>query len=278
MKLRQTELYRLVSLGSNLIPRFWLSNQQAYNARQVVREYASAAYLHPPEQTILSLVAGSIKNGKMLDIGVGGGRTTLHFAPLVEEYIGIDFAEKMIEACRQRFRPSPSNVSFKVGDAKDLSAFRSGYFDLILASFNCIDYSASHADRLKTLQEMRRVCRKGGLVCFSAHNLLYDGLFRIKFDRNPFRTASSVYRYLWMLALNGGGKRFAGRDYAWIRDEAHAFSLKTYYIHPLKQVEQLKGLGFEAIRIFRLDGREVTAGSELVAVRDGWLYYLCTVE
>jgi ubiquinone/menaquinone biosynthesis C-methylase UbiE len=258
------------------MPRFWISNQAAYNAKQVVEEYACATYLHPPEQTILNLVAGSIKNGKMLDVGVGGGRTTLHFAPLVEEYIGIDYAERMIEACQRRFRPVPPNVSFRIGEAKDLSAFRSGYFDFVLASFNCIDYSASHDDRLKALQEMRRVCRKGGLVCFSTHNLLYGDLFKIRFDKNPFRAASAIYQYLWLLILNAGRKRFASRDYAWIRDEAHAFSLKTYYIKPLKQVEQLEELGFEDVRIFRLDGSEVAAGSDLGTLRDGWLYYLCT--
>ncbi|MBV8898756.1 MAG: class I SAM-dependent methyltransferase [Verrucomicrobia bacterium] len=279
MKLRQLGPDCVVSYLSGLIPRFWTSsNRQAYNARQVVREYASATYLQPPERTILDLVAGFMKNGKMLDIGVGGGRTTLHFAPLAKEYIGIDYAEKMIEACHRRFRPLPPNVSFKVGDANDLSAFRSGYFDFVLASFNCIDYSASHDDRFKTLQEMRRVCRKGGLVCFSTHNLLYGDLFKIRLDKNPFHAVTAVYRYLWLMVLNGGRKRFANRDYAWIRDEAHAFSLKTYYITPLKQLEQLKELGFEGVRIFRLDGCEVVAGSDLRALRDGWLYYLCTVR
>jgi ubiquinone/menaquinone biosynthesis C-methylase UbiE len=277
MKSRQPGPYRMVSYLNGLIPRFWISNQEAYNARQVVQEYASATYLHPPEQTILNLVAGFIKNGKMLDIGVGGGRTTLHFAPLVEEYIAIDYAEKMIEACHQRFRPVPPNVSFRIGEAKDLSAFRSGYFDFVMASFNCIDYSASHDDRLKTLQEMRRVCRKGGLVCFSTHNLLYGDLFKIRLDKNPFRAASAIYQYLWLLVLNGDRKRPADRDYAWIRDEAHAFSLKTYYIRPLKQVEQLKEVGFEDVRIFGLDGREIAAGSDLRALKDAWLYYLCTV-
>ena len=261
-----------------LIPRFWLSNREAYNARHVVEEYASANYLHPPEQTILNLAAEVIKNGKMLDIGVGGGRTTLHFAPLVQEYLGIDYAGNMIKACWQRFHPLPPNVSFKVGEAKDLSAFRSGYFDFVLASFNCIDYSASHDERLKTLQEMKRVCRKGGLVSFSTHNLLYGDLFKIRLDKNPSRAASAFYQFLWLRILNGDRARHTKGDYAWIRDEAHAFSLRTYYIKPCKQVEQLEALGFENIRIFRLDGCEVAAGSDLSRLRDGWLYYLATVK
>lgn len=278
MKLRPTGVYRLPSRLDRLIPRIRISNQEAYNARPVVEEYASANYLHPPERTILNLVAEVIQNGKMLDIGVGGGRTTLHFAPVVQEYLGIDYAENMIQACWQRFHPLPPNVSFKVGDAKDLSAFRSGYFDFVLASFNCIDYSISHDERLKTLQEMKRVCRKGGLVSFSAHNLLYGDLFKIRLDKNLSRAASAFYQYLWLRILNGDPTRLTQGDYAWIRDEAHAFSLTTYYIKPRKQVEQLEALGFENIRIFRLDGREVATGSDLSTLRDGWLYYLGTVN
>jgi ubiquinone/menaquinone biosynthesis C-methylase UbiE len=41
---------------------------------------------------------------KMLDIGVGRGRTTMHFAQAAEEYWAIDYSEEMIAACRERFR------------------------------------------------------------------------------------------------------------------------------------------------------------------------------
>jgi ubiquinone/menaquinone biosynthesis C-methylase UbiE len=48
---------------------------------------------------------------KMLDIGVGRGRTTMHFAQAAEEYWAIDYSEETIAACRERFR----DVSNKVG-------------------------------------------------------------------------------------------------------------------------------------------------------------------
>ena len=40
----------------------------------------------------------------MLDIGVGGGRTTYYFKDLVKKYKGIDIAPKFIESCKNKFK------------------------------------------------------------------------------------------------------------------------------------------------------------------------------
>jgi ubiquinone/menaquinone biosynthesis C-methylase UbiE len=40
---------------------------------------------------------------KMLDIGVGDGRTTMHFAQAAEEYWAIDYSQVMIAAYRKSF-------------------------------------------------------------------------------------------------------------------------------------------------------------------------------
>ena len=120
----ETAYHRLKRYLSMLMPRLWVSNWRAYNAKDVAEEYAAQTHLQKPEQSVLNLVADSLKNWRMLDIGVGGGQTTYHFAPIVEEYIGIDYAEKMIEACQRKSRSGPRNVSFKLCDATDMSMFR----------------------------------------------------------------------------------------------------------------------------------------------------------
>jgi ubiquinone/menaquinone biosynthesis C-methylase UbiE len=258
-----------------VVPRFWMSNQTAYNAKEVVEYFAMQTDLQKPEQTILKLLTENIRNGRMLDIGVGAGRTTYHFAPLVQEYIGIDYSERMIETCQRKFHPVPPNICFKVCDAKAMGIFKDGYFDLVLASFNCIDYMC-HSERIKTLREIRRTCKRGGLVCFSSHNLQCDDLFKIKGSRNPLKLLLAIYRHAWLLALNRFTKQLASKDYATINDGAHNFRLKTYYIKPTKQIEQLKELGFRDIRMFSLDGNELAGGSEAGSLKDCWLYYLST--
>lgn len=76
---------------------------------------------------------------RMLDIGVGAGRTTHHFAPLTKEYIGVDYSKNMIKARRRKFRNYPKKLTFKVADARDLKLFGDKYFDFALFSFNGID-------------------------------------------------------------------------------------------------------------------------------------------
>jgi ubiquinone/menaquinone biosynthesis C-methylase UbiE len=268
-----------------LFPHIWMSAQKTYNSTAIVEEYASLNDLQKPEQTILGLVTELVKNGSMLDIGVGGGRTTRYFAPLARQYIGIDYAENMIEACRKKFHPLASNISFLHCDARDMSIFADGQFDFVLASYNCLD-GLSHADRIKILGEMKRVCKSTGRVCFSSHNLQcidnYFDIFKawLKWKnvkwRNPIKLLFTIYRYAWLLALNDSRKPLAKRDYVIINDGTHNFGISLYYIRPWKQMEQLEELGFAKTRVFSLEGNEIARESEVAAARDWYLYYLCT--
>ncbi|MBV9300365.1 MAG: class I SAM-dependent methyltransferase [Verrucomicrobia bacterium] len=271
------------SLGK-LLPQIWMSPQSTYNAEPIVEEYASDTKLQKPEQTILSLVTETIKTGRMLDIGVGAGRTTHHFAPLAREYIGIDYADNMLRTCYRRFHPLPSNISFIHCDARDLSIFGDAYFDFVLASYNCFD-GLSHSDRIKIFKEIKRTCKIGALVSFSSHNLLFiNNYFKINWwlERANLESTKSlnflyrIYCYGWVLALNDSREHLSDNDYVMMHDGTHNFSHKLYYITPRKQVEQLAELGFNNTRIFSLDGNEIESGGELSRARDCWLYYLCT--
>ncbi len=77
-------------------------NEETYEKANVVAGFQKSE-LQPPEKTILEMMQDKLGNMKMLDIGVGAGRTTVHFAPLVQEYVGIDYSENMIKACKSSF-------------------------------------------------------------------------------------------------------------------------------------------------------------------------------
>ena len=128
---------------------------QTYLDRDIVDEYAAASHLQKAEHAILDIIRDRLPGMTMLDVGVGGGRTTLHFAPLVRHYVGIDLSEAMVAACRKRFANTLTNARFEAADVRDLHAFADGTFDFVLFSFNGLD-SVPGRDRLRALEEIRR--------------------------------------------------------------------------------------------------------------------------
>lgn len=265
--------------------RFYTEDISSFNKRtsqeaDVIDFYRSEVGLQKPEQSILNLLRDRLKKAKMLDIGVGAGRTTLYFANLVKEYIGIDYSEGMIDACEARFPTMSGSWTFQVGDARNLRDFPRDYFDFILFSFNGID-ALSHRDRLKALKEIKRVGRPGGFFVFSSHNL--NGVrqrlteqFKIKLSLNLIETANSLKNFLLLKITNKSLKKMEEGEHAIISDGAHQFRLKNYYIKPESMINQLNKIGFKDIRVYSLvDGREIKKAIQLKEATDCWLYYLC---
>lgn len=258
------------------------NNQKAYAARGIVKHYIQLSRLQPAEETILELLRDRLSGMKMLDMGVGGGRTTQHFSKAVAEYIGIDYSPEMIAACKKRFSNSSKPIRLEVCDARDMSRFPDNSFDFILFSFNGIDY-ISHSDRLQVLQEIHRVGKPGGYFCFSTHHL---PAMEAEFDwknqlrLNPLKTYVNLV--MWAIA------RFFNRsinltqlkssEYAMLRDESHNFRLDTYYVRPPEQIKQLES-NFREIKVYSWKtGLELTAESDRCSSRDMWLYYLCAIN
>jgi SAM-dependent methyltransferase len=102
----------------------------------------------------------------LLDLGVGAGRTTVFLAPLARRYVGVDYAEPMVKACRERF----PGLAFQHADAADLSDFDDASFDAVVFSFNGIDYISPAERRQRCLAECARVLRDDGVLIFSRHN------------------------------------------------------------------------------------------------------------
>ncbi len=257
-------------------------NEATYSATNIVNYYAQLELLQPAEQTILNQLRDKLPTMKMLDIGIGGGRTTKHFAPLVESYTGIDYSHGMVEACQRRFQNTTSPVTLQVGDARDMAEFADDSFDFILFSFNGIDY-VSHGDRLNILREINRIGKTGCYVLFSSHNLQamakeFDWKNKLSF--NPVSTyVNLVMLVILMLCnLSISRKQLAAAKHLVIKDESHNFSLETYYIRAEEQTKQLEK-GFDDIEIYSWQtGLQIADPSELRNHPDLWLYYFCRVK
>jgi ubiquinone/menaquinone biosynthesis C-methylase UbiE len=256
-------------------------NQATYSLPQIAASYARESHLQAPEETILRLMLPGLTTARMLDLGVGGGRTTLHFAKWVREYVGADYSPSMIAQCQRRFSGYPNYLSFRVCDARSMGMFETGLFDFTLFSFNGIDY-VTHEDRLRILKEIRRVGKPGGHFCFSSHNLNWCANFfewRRMISLNPKFTVRAVKRLVRRFFLNRGLRAAAVKHspYILFNDGAHR-NLRTYYIRPLEQLAQLQA-DFTGVRVFSLaSGVEITDENELSGNEDAWLYYLCQLR
>ncbi len=139
-------------------------NRAVYNEPAVAAHYARLEYLSACEQMLFETY---LRRGmKILDIGVGGGRTTPCLAALASHYIGIDYAPAMISACREKF----PDLEFRVGHADDLQEFDPGSFDAVVLAFNSLDYVIPDSARAKALAEFHRVLKPGGTLIVSSHN------------------------------------------------------------------------------------------------------------
>jgi ubiquinone/menaquinone biosynthesis C-methylase UbiE len=162
------------------------SNLQVYNNSEVASHYAVLNYLTPCEQFLFDLY---IKPGAaVLDLGVGGGRTTPYLSRGASRYVGVDYASEMIRVCRGKY----PDLEFIEADASDLSAIPSSSFDAVVIAFNGLDYVIPDEKRALCCVECHRLLKPGGVLLFSSHNP--RAIFvRPTWNRERVRTAARAF-------------------------------------------------------------------------------------
>jgi SAM-dependent methyltransferase len=128
--------------------------------------YRGSGWSDPGEQAAVESLLPLPPGTRVLDIGVGGGRTTSFLAPAAASYVGLDVAPGMVADARRRF----PQADLRVGDARLLADFADGSLDLVVFSLNGLD-CLSHQDRDLFLRECARLLAPGATLLFSTHNL-----------------------------------------------------------------------------------------------------------
>lgn len=273
-----------------LLRRFWGEKRTGvWDAELIVNRYAQSVELYPPERDLLRNLSSRsdgplLGQMAMLDLGIGAGRTTRHFAGQVQSYIGVDLSEKMVDACRRglvSWDLDIPTVELKVSNAAHLSDLPDESFDFVMFSFNGLD-CLTPEDRLLALREIRRVCRPGAIFYFSSHNLRSVTqvlALKVAGDDSVASRIRKTLRWLLLWALNPSKSLLPCLNYAVITDGVHRFELDNYYIRPEYQLEQLQKASFSPDRVYRLDGTCAWApGSDpwwAENLTDFWLCYSC---
>jgi ubiquinone/menaquinone biosynthesis C-methylase UbiE len=162
------------------------ANLGVYNNADVVSHYAVLDYLTQCEQLLFDLYIGA--GAAVLDLGVGGGRTTPYLSSGASLYVGVDNASEMIRMCRMKH----PDLEFVEAEASDLSAFAACSFDAVVIAFNGLDYVIPDGKRERCCKECYRVLKPKGVLLFSSHNPR-SILLRSTWNRERIRSVAQTF-------------------------------------------------------------------------------------
>jgi ubiquinone/menaquinone biosynthesis C-methylase UbiE len=211
-----------------------MNNNSKWNNQKIIKWYISRKHIQNGEKKILELV-DFLNIKTMLDIGVGGGRTSMYFLNLVESYLGIDIVPDFIDTLQKKY----SQKQFKCMNVLDITNLEKTY-DFILFSHNGIDNLLTLEEYTKALDNMYKVCNKNGYVCFSSHNI-------------------------WKINQNN--------DFTLIECDVVGTGMKQVNTNPLFLIKLLQKNNYSSIIVIDREGKIIDINKE--KTKSAWLYYLC---
>jgi SAM-dependent methyltransferase len=233
-------------------------NRVAWTSRDAVREFTlEKRYTDLGEQAAFDWLAPRCVGLPLLDIGVGAGRTIDLMRSISDDYVGVDYTEKLLVLARQHH----PGIDLRHMDARDMHELPSDHYGLVAFSWNGID-AVDYDGRVQILREMYRVVRPGGYIFFSSHNRDGPGygenIWKLmpRFTFNPVKLGWRVARSLVRLPVAGFNyMRHAplNRDfegYSIMTAAAHNFGIVIVYTTLREQKRQLAEVGFETDAVF----------------------------
>lgn len=241
-------------------------NLRTYESSEVVAFYETQSQLQSCEEYLFAKFVP--RGAVILDMGVGGGRTTGYLAPHASRYVGADYSQSMVDACARRF----PGLEFRLCDATDMSQFADGTFDVLVFSFNGIDYIDDDGARARCLSEVARVLKPAGVFIFSSHNarqlVLWPTLAGAKPHQVAWRVLRSVGKSL-AIALRTLRSGTFSRGEGYVIDPVHG-GIHTYVSTPATVQPQVARAGLKLLEVVR--GPEPTLPADFTT---SWHYYAC---
>jgi ubiquinone/menaquinone biosynthesis C-methylase UbiE len=241
---------------------------------KIVDYYANVAGLGRQERAAVDSIANAIRDQPLLDIGVGGGRTTAALLDISRDYLGVDYSADMIAASRRRF----PGVRFEHMDARNMSKIPDASIAAAMFAW-CGICMVSHEDRLKVLSEVFRILRPGGYFLFSTYNMAsweHTAGFRfpeLQWTWNPAKLGVRLLRLPFATMRRIANRRrflpleVRTPEYSIINDVSHDYATMLYYISLESQRRQLANAGFQRDAVaFDVNGRTIVGGSEDAAI------------
>lgn len=173
--------------------------------------------------------------GRLIDLGCGSGRHLVVFARAGFDVTGVDLSEHMLSVASAKLKRLGLSARLVEGDiVGSADRFEAGSFDYALCMFSTFGLIAGAKNRLRALQDWRRLLKPDGRLALHVHNRWHNVLSmegRAYLLSNAL--AVSIGRGEW-------GDKYISR-YRGIRD---------MYVHVFSRREMfglLRAAGFEVI-------------------------------
>ena len=183
------------------------------------------------QQRISEALAGNQlpRDATFLELGCGAGNITCWMATHGYRAFGIDAIPTAIAWAEERASKANTICWFVIGELLDMNAFADDSFDIIYDG-DCLHIIA-HSDRERSLSEIRRVLRPGGV-------LITGGNTRDAAATNPISFA------------NGSGRYDPFEECLTMPD-----GIRYFLFSETQLLDELRNAGFEILRVHHLPKR-----------------------
>ncbi len=212
-----------------------IDNHELQNTEVAVAAYDRECLLRVDEELLFNEFLPPAP-ARVLDLGVGNGRTTVPLHERGYHVTGIEYCQPLVDAALRR---NP-HVDIRWGDARHLD-FADATIDAVIFSWNGIDYMDPYTERLKVLKEAYRVLKPGGIFLLSSHNA-FGVIDRL---RRPWGLTKRGLMFLYDQLVHG--RQMRGWYCIW-RDDSLGKPL-FYSAPPRVQSANLRSAGWEVLRV-----------------------------
>ena len=246
------------------------NNLKLYNNKSVVNWYSNLQEIIDVEEFVFKSYASILSTGIVLDIGIGGGRTTKYLINKCKTYVGIDYSKQFTNVVKASFPAA----DIRNLDARNLADLDSNTFDYVNFSFNGIDY-VNLKDREQIFLEINRVLKPNGVFFFSTHNKSH-----FSFNKQPWNDKSNLFftrikdfikiAPFYLRKMLNKKREVNENEFSVINDSAHNYRLMTFYTKPAFLIEQLENNGYYNIELYS----KKTKIQNFVQL-DDWIFCTC---